>query len=111
MGLAQYARAHTFRMLGGYVLVEMLEDRSVLTLIVAPSSSYKRPERALVLSAGPESTLRPGEVVLVDPYKFALVLADGGPANAERTPYAGIGDRAVIHAEHVRVVLEEDDHV
>lgn len=105
MSLADYARGLSIRMLRDFVLVEMLEDRSVITLIAAPAGSYRRPDRARVIAAGLESTLVPGDEVVVDPYRFALVLADGALANAERSPYAGIGDRAVISAEHVHVVV------
>lgn len=106
--LSEYARSIRVRMLHDYVLVEMLEDRLVLSLIVAPASSYKRPDRARVIAAGPESGLHEGAEVIVDPYRFVLVLADGALANSERTPFAGIGDRAVIKAEHVLVVRVPD---
>jgi chaperonin GroES len=102
------------RMLRDLLLVEMVPDATVIGHIIVPATAYKRPNQARVIAAGPGRwhgdvwvpvEITPGDLVLVDPYRFELVLADGQMALAEGTPYAGIGDRAVISARNTHCVL------
>lgn len=103
------------RFLSDYLLVEMVPDRSVIGSIIVPATVYKRPNKALVLRAGPgryygdvfvPSEVTPGDLVMVNPYRFVLVIGDGQGANAQGTPFAAIGECAVIHEEDLTAVIE-----
>lgn len=102
------------RMLYDYLLVEMVPDATVIGSIIVPATLYKRPNKARVIAAGPgryrgdtwvPTEVVAGDLVLLDPYRLKLVLADGQLAIAEGTPFAGIGERAVISEENTHCVL------
>jgi chaperonin GroES len=116
MGLADFARKAAIWPILDYLLVEMQPDRTVIGSIIVPATACKRPNKALVIAVGPgrftstgervPNPVRAGDLVLLDPYRFKVVLADGALANAEKTPFADIGERAIIGAEHAHCVLE-----
>ncbi len=106
----------TIRPYGANVLCEMYDEGHVTPGgIIIPDTAHKRPNKARVIAAGRgqwvgarfvEVLVKPGDLVVVDAYKLRLVLADGALANAAGTPYAGPGDRFIIHADHIIGVIE-----
>lgn len=110
-------RAGTIRPRHDYLLCKMLPtDKVSAGGIVLPDTRTARPDRAEVLAAGPgrlldcgkrvEPQVKVGDVVYVDPYRFLLVLGEGQLANAEGTPYAGVGDLFFTRERDIRGVEE-----
>lgn len=116
MALADFARTRKVRMLGDNVLALMVDHAERIGSIFVPNNARQRPNKARVLAVGPgrylkngafhPTELRPGDLVVVDPYKLVIVLADGALANAERTPFADSGEHVVVRERDCTGVLE-----
>lgn len=68
-----------------------------------PDSAKGRETMARVIASSFEG-VRPGDVVVFNPYKIRAVLAEGQTARAAGTPIANVGDRFVIDGENLEGV-------
>ena len=117
MALADFARTKKVRMLGDYALAIMADHAEKIGSIFVPGTARQRPNKARILAIGQGRYLRngalhptallPGDLVVVDPYKLAIVLADGQLANAPGTPFADAGEHVVVRERDLFGVLED----
>ena len=108
------------RPMNGHVLVEVLEDAPQETPggLLIPDTAKGRKRYGLVIAVGRgrehkgniiPPDVKPGDLVLFDPYKIRAVLADGTLAQAPGTPVAQPGERFIIHEHDIVAVTDVPD--
>jgi co-chaperonin GroES (HSP10) len=91
------------------VLIQVLpaeREKRTAGGILIPDNANGRANVGTVLAVGLDvQDIEKGELVMYDPSRMRLVLADGQLANAQGTPYAGPGECGILHQDDCRLAV------